>query len=679
MARLASANDKPASEQTNPGGSGPAVPQQITEAFLTLLDQVGDAFEAEWRKGGRPRLEEYLVHATHSNRGEFLRELLIVELQCRCRRGESPVEEEYLERFPDQRDDIRAAFSAVRTSGLPSPPPAAAEIPGLLGDYEIVRPLGDGGMGMVYQARHRRLNRLVALKVIRPEWAGEQQALQRFAREMEAGGRLQHPNLVSFTDAREEHGVHFLVMEYVEGEDLGATLKRRGRLPVAEACEIIRQAACGLQHAYEQGLVHRDIKPSNLMLTAEHTVKILDLGLARLQSGGDACQGLTFTGQTMGTPDYMAPEQARGLAQIDIRADIYSLGCTLYHLLTGKPPYGPPQYAGFTAKILAHAQAAFPLAREMQPDIAADIDDVLAKMTAKDPNLRFATPAEVGEALLPYCQARLPAGDAVATRQFGDAPTRTVKATVEKILHRPWGCSISVQLCIMTVLLLSAAPLVWLLQSPRSPMAGGGTAVPRATHSPVPPAPGVLSAPNHSWPPSAAGVPALEIHYQAAQERGVWHRLDDRVALREDDRLQLHVHLDAPCYVYLYWYDADGKPQRLWPADAARQEPVRQVSSPLGEDQWHRVDDNSGIELALAAVRDDPLPAGDLADFESRSAYRRGSLHLEKIFPFTSRDAPATQRLDGVVQSPKDLLNHEFKQELQRRFASYQGIIIPHH
>src|SRR5262249_33677503 len=159
-----------------------------------------------------------------------------------------------------------------------------------------------------------------------------------------AGGRLEHPNLVRYTDAGEVEGKLFLVMELLDGEDLAKLVKARGPLPVAEACALVRQAALGLQHAHEQGLVHRDVKPSNLLLTTAGVVKVLDLGLARLCAAGPAGEALTSATQLMGTPDYMAPEQLLDSHAVDARTDLYSLGCTLYHLLAGDPPFGGPSY-----------------------------------------------------------------------------------------------------------------------------------------------------------------------------------------------------------------------------------------------------------------------------------------------------------------------------------------------
>jgi serine/threonine protein kinase len=212
----------------------------------------------------------------------------------------------------------------------------------LLGHYVLMERLGEGGMGLVFKARHRRLDRVVALKLIRKDCLTNEETVRRFRREIQAVAKLAHPHIVLAFDADEADGMHYYAMEYVEGTDLGRQVVAHGPLPVAEACDYIRQAALALQHAHEKELVHRDIKPSNLLLTARNgTVKLLDLGLARLRPPVEdsSASSLTAVGSIVGTPDYMAPEQATSSHDVDIRADLYSLGCTLYFLLAGQAPF----------------------------------------------------------------------------------------------------------------------------------------------------------------------------------------------------------------------------------------------------------------------------------------------------------------------------------------------------
>jgi len=275
----------------------------------------------------------------------------------------------------------------------------------VLDQYVLLDLLGQGGMGSVYRARQIRMDRLVALKVIRKEVLDAPQARERFRREAAAAARLAHPNVVHVYDTNQVEGVPFLIMEYIEGTDLAQVLRVRGSLPVSTVCDWVRQAALGLQHAHEQGLVHRDIKPQNLMLTRQGTVKVMDLGLARTVGSADQATvsaGLTATGTVMGTPDYLAPEQAQDAKRVDIRADIYSLGCTLYHLLAGRVPFEGNSLA---EKLVKHQLREPEPIEAVRPDVPAGLAEVVRHMMAKDPGRRYQTPAEVASALVPFAAA----------------------------------------------------------------------------------------------------------------------------------------------------------------------------------------------------------------------------------------------------------------------------------
>jgi serine/threonine protein kinase len=271
-----------------------------------------------------------------------------------------------------------------------------------LGNYQLVEKIGQGGMGVVYKAIHTSLNRIVALKILPAERMSDAKFVARFNREWKSLGLLNHPNIIQATDAGEVEGTCFLVMEFVEGIDLAKLTVRSGPLPIPEACELVRQAATGLQHAYEHGLIHRDLKPSNLMLAPTGTVKILDLGLARLCNPSSDSEELTSTGIIMGTPDYMAPELAFGMEHVDIRGDIYSLGCTLYHLLAGRAPFSGREFEGALKKLLAHSQVTPPAIQVFRPEIPRGLVALLDSMLAKNPADRFGTPAEAAAALQPF-------------------------------------------------------------------------------------------------------------------------------------------------------------------------------------------------------------------------------------------------------------------------------------
>jgi len=267
----------------------------------------------------------------------------------------------------------------------------------VLGDYVVLDEIGAGGMGQVFKARHRRMNRIVAVKLLPAAAMRSPDAVRRFYREVEAAARLAHPNIVTAHDAGEHEGLHYLVMEYVEGRDLARVVGEEGPLPIARAVDCVLQAARGLEYAHRQGVVHRDIKPGNLLVDREGTVKILDMGLARMQSSEETTdrtgsERLTGTGQVMGTCDYMAPEQAEDTHAADHRADVYALGCTLYRLLTGDPPYTGET---LVQVLLAHLQAPIPSLCDARPDVPPELDAVCRKMMAKRPEDRYQSMGEV--------------------------------------------------------------------------------------------------------------------------------------------------------------------------------------------------------------------------------------------------------------------------------------------
>jgi serine/threonine-protein kinase len=302
----------------------------------------------------------------------------------------------------------------------------------ILGGYRILERLGEGGMGEVFKAEHQLMQRVVALKVVagdpfprsaRSNFSSgsvelsaappntprlSDSAVMAFQREARAAGRLQHSNIISSLDAAEDRGIHFLVMEYVSGVDLGRLVRESGPLPTALACEYIRQAAVGLQYAYEQGVIHRDIKPSNLLLTwdgggadkratlaaGQGVVKLLDLGLARLgnRSWEDESNKSVAEHGLCGTPDFMAPEIAEDSRIVDTRADLYSLGCTLYYLLTG---YTPFPGGSWTEKLLRHRLDAVTPPQKYRSDLPGAVVAVLYRLLAKHPAQRYQLPADL--------------------------------------------------------------------------------------------------------------------------------------------------------------------------------------------------------------------------------------------------------------------------------------------
>ena len=296
----------------------------------------------------------------------------------------------------------------------------------VLGQYVLLERLGEGGMGQVYKARHKKLDRIAALKLIRKQMVADPEAVLRFRREIQAAAQLSHPNIVLAYDADEIDGIHFYTMEYVEGTNLSQLVKRSGPLPIGQACEYIRQAAYGLAHAHEHGLVHRDVKPSNLIETwtsrpidptagagAEQRsralwganmplIKILDMGLVRLRVSGtlNAGAGLdTEKGTLMGTPDFMSPEQAMDAQKADIRSDLYGLGATFYFLIAGHVPFP----GGTTLEKLIHQRMDEPPSMaHARPGVPPEVQAIVSKLMAKRPERRYQTPAELVKVLTVY-------------------------------------------------------------------------------------------------------------------------------------------------------------------------------------------------------------------------------------------------------------------------------------
>lgn len=278
----------------------------------------------------------------------------------------------------------------------------------LLGNYRVVDRLGAGGMGVVYKAEHLYLKRTAAIKVLRIDEETDRACAQRFGSEMQAMAVLQHPHIVAAYDAGEltipgsrSSVLRYLAMEYAPGPTLEQVVQEQGQLPVARACNLICQAAQGLQHAHEQGLVHRDVKPSNLVLTAHERLKILDFGLVLLNR-----RRHTMAHTFLGTLDYIAPEQARDARSVDIRADVYGLGGTLYWLLTGQKPY-PETRSLLQALIARQREMPQPL-RQLRPDLPAELESLIERMLAHDPEQRPATPLVVVSALSAFAQSAIP-------------------------------------------------------------------------------------------------------------------------------------------------------------------------------------------------------------------------------------------------------------------------------
>jgi eukaryotic-like serine/threonine-protein kinase len=285
----------------------------------------------------------------------------------------------------------------------------------ILGSYVIQERIGKGRMAGVYRARHRT-GQTVAIKILPPSKARDPLILGRFQRESRLALRLKHPNIVRTFQAGEHNGLHFIVMEYLEGEPFDEVLARRGKLPPAEAVRVVHQVLLGLDELHEKGMIHRDVKPANMMIvggqpdnTTSATIKILDVGTGKADFDEGPTTELTNEGDLLGTPEYMAPEQARDPRHADVRADVYSSGCVLYHALAGRPPFND---ANRVRLLVKHATEAPRPIRELNPAVPEGLQQILDWMLAKDPAARYPTPHRAAQALQVFLAAGSESGKA---------------------------------------------------------------------------------------------------------------------------------------------------------------------------------------------------------------------------------------------------------------------------
>ncbi|WP_169976538.1 serine/threonine-protein kinase [Tautonia rosea] len=338
-------------------------------------------------------------------RAAIVSDKLLAEIRSKVLAGDYPIDANDLAQQLIA-DELLTEYQAKRLLG---------NRPGSLtiGRYVILEKLGAGSMGRVYKAKHRMMDRVSALKIIAPEISNNERVVARFQREMRLVGKLDHPNVVRAFDADKDRGILYIAMEYVAGDSLGQRLRSKGRIPAAELVGYIAQAALGLQHAHDQGIVHRDIKPSNLLLGADGSIKVLDLGLATLMEADDQSAFATADGVAVGTVDYMSPEQAMG-KELSPVSDLFSLGCTMYHLLTGRLPY--PGNSPLDRMFARINQEPVPV-KELRPDLPDRLVEVLARLMAKQPSERYPTAAAASEALQALVRRRS------ANAAVGVAPT----------------------------------------------------------------------------------------------------------------------------------------------------------------------------------------------------------------------------------------------------------------
>jgi WD40 repeat protein/serine/threonine protein kinase/tetratricopeptide (TPR) repeat protein len=409
-------------------------------ATALRVEEACDRFEAAWQTGQRPRIEDYIRDAAESVKPALLRELLALELEYRRRTSENPTLNEYLARFPQfvgqvhdlfeahaaprpggQFDPLRtrATENSTQTVGQAEPVGAAPRVPG----YEVLRELGRGGMGVVYQARHRTLGRVVALKMLLGGAFAGPQERERFKTEAEAAARLQHPNIVQIFEVGEEKGCPYLALEYVDGGSLDQKLQGTP-LPARQAAGLVETLARAVHEAHRRGIVHRDLKPANILLQRKSEIakpqfekdgigvvshlafgipdfspKVTDFGLAKRL---DVATAHTQSGALLGTPDYMAPEQAGGGSkEVGPPADVYALGAILYYLLAGRPPFRAA--TPLETLLRVRSEEAVPPSL-LQPAVPRDLETVCLKCLEKDPTKRYSSAAGLAEDLERFLQ-----------------------------------------------------------------------------------------------------------------------------------------------------------------------------------------------------------------------------------------------------------------------------------
>jgi tetratricopeptide (TPR) repeat protein/predicted Ser/Thr protein kinase len=354
------------------------------------INSLADKFESVWQSGQRPRIDDFVNGADQRERVALLHQLIPLDADYRRRSGEFPLLGDYMSQFPE----LDYAFLAHSLGGEAdrSPLPAenaesvqnaVASVPRQFGEYELLSEAGRGGMGVVFRARHRGLNRIVALKMILAGRLADAAHIERFYTEARAAARLQHPNIVPVYEAGKQDGQHFLAMAFVDGSDL-AELVRKGPLPASQAATLIQAVSEAVHYAHGQGVIHRDLKPQNILIDQDGRPHVTDFGLAK---DARACGAATTTGMLLGTPNYMAPEQVVGRPEnVGPAADVYSLGATLYHLLTGQTLF---RAAGTieTLKNLVEREPAPP--RSLNPSIPKDLETICLACLRKNPQRRY--------------------------------------------------------------------------------------------------------------------------------------------------------------------------------------------------------------------------------------------------------------------------------------------------
>ena len=351
--------------------------KKLPIAALQRIDDLCADFERRWQSDEPPTIESVLAgHVSPSEREVLLAELIVLDVDYRRRRGDTPTKQEYLDRFPEDSNAIDDALSESDKRTGVFVPPTLERLTELFPALEIIELIGAGGMGAVYKARQAGLDRLVALKILPEEFGHDVKFALRFTREARTLAKMNHPNIVSVYEFGKVEDTYYFLMEFVDGSTLREVVKA-GHLAPEHALAIVPHLCDALQYAHDKGVIHRDIKPENILIALDGSVKIADFGLSRILENGSQQDMLTGTHQVMGTPRYMAPEQLEGARNVDHRADIYSLGVVFYEMLTGELPIG--RFAAPSKKVA----------------IDVRLDEVVLHTLEKEPQRRYQHASEI--------------------------------------------------------------------------------------------------------------------------------------------------------------------------------------------------------------------------------------------------------------------------------------------